>query len=424
MAYRQAEPIAALNVRDYNLSEVIQLIHHNGAMSRAELCRETGLSAPTISALANVLINSGLINDAGEAESSGGRRPILMQFQYQARYAIGVDLGATHITSTLINLAGTSVATRSVIFDAMHDPLAAIEVVHTHLKELLHETKIPISDVLGVGIAAPAPLEGEGLNRLSPIILPAWKDIDLKQEIKRDFEDLLIYVDNDANAGALAEKWWGKGRGYSNMAYIKLGTGVGSGLIINDDIFRGSAGTAGEIGHTTISSDGPLCRCGNHGCMESYVGSPAIIANVASQLKKRSIPGVDPNNIRVGDLAKAAREGDTNAIHIVEEAGVHLGIAIANMLNLLNPGLIVLGGDIVAAGPVLLKAVEKTALSRAIPKAGKEVAISSSDLGDDVVAIGAATLVFHHAFQPSMIANILSSKKEVVRKTTTGVVIR
>lgn len=417
MSPRQNKPLAALNVRDHNLSEVIQLIHRNGAMSRADLSRVTGLSAPTISALANVLIESGLINEAGEAESSGGRRPILMRFKYQARYAIGIDLGATHITSMVINLGGTPVAVRSVSVDAMHEPQQAINLIRTHLTELLNESKLSSAEVVGAGIAAPAPLEGEGLKRLSPIILPAWKDIDLQKEIGRDFKDLLVYVDNDANAGALAEKWWGKGRGFSNMAYIKLGTGVGSGLIINDDIYRGSAGTAGEIGHTSISSDGPLCRCGNHGCMESYVGSPAIIANVSSKLKAQPIQGVDANNIKIRALAEAALDGDSIAIQIVQEAGNYLGIAIANLLNLLNPGLIVLGGDLVAAGPVLLNSVQETALARAISKAGKEVTITSSDLGGNVVAIGAATLVFHHAFQPSMVANILMLEKEVVRRT-------
>lgn len=397
----------ALNMRDYNLSEVVQLIHRNGVMSRADLSRETGLSATTISALANVLIESGLISEAGEAESSGGRPPIRMEFKYESRYAIGIDLGATHVTSTIMDMRGAAVAMRSVAFDSVEAPRAAIELVRTHMLELLDETKVSNSELLGVGIGAPAPLEGAGLNRLSPIILPTWKDIDLKEEIRRDFDGLHVYVDNDANAGALAEKWWGKGRGYSNMAYIKLGTGVGSGLIINDDIYRGSAGTAGEIGHTSISSDGPLCRCGNHGCMESYVGSPAILANVASKLKKQPIRGVDSKSIRIRDVAIAALQGDPTATRIVQEAANYLGLAIANMLNLLNPGLIVLGGDLVAAGPVLLEVVKQTALSRAIPKAGNEVTIITSDLGDDVVAIGAATLVFHHAFQPGMIASIL-----------------
>ncbi|HLD93246.1 MAG TPA: ROK family transcriptional regulator [Anaerolineales bacterium] len=418
MTPRQNESGSTFNVRDHNLSEVIQLLHRNGAMSRASISRETGLSAPTVSALANVLIESGLIGEAGEAESSGGRRPILMQFKYQARYAMGIDLGATHITSTVINLGGTTVAKRTVGVDAMRDPQAAIELARSYLSEMLDETNISASEILGVGIAAPAPLEGQGLSLLSPIILPAWKGIDLKKEIGRDLENLRIYVDNDANAGALAEKWWGAGRGYSNMAYIKLGTGVGSGLIINDDIYRGSAGTAGEIGHTSINSDGPMCRCGNHGCMESYVGSPAIIANVANKIKTQPIPGLAPGNIKVRDLATAAFSGDSTAIQIIQEVGGYLGIAIANLLNLINPGLIVMGGDLVAAGPVMLQAVQETALARAIPKAGKEVTIIASDMGDDVVAIGAATLVFHHAFQPGMIANILIPEKEVARRTS------
>jgi glucokinase-like ROK family protein len=407
MTTRQ-DTLPSLNIRDNNLSEVLRMIHKNGKMSRAAISRETGLSATTISALANILLESGFVREVGEAQSSGGRPPILMEFEYEHRYAIGIDLGATHITTMVIDFRGNAISSRTANYNAMDDAQGAIKTIRRQIFEVLQAARIPIESVLGIGIGAPAPLEGEYLEKLSPVILPTWKDIDLRAEIRQQFGGLPIYIDNDANAGALAEKWWGRGQNYSNLAYIKLGTGVGSGLIINNEIFRGSAGTAGEIGHTTISPDGPLCRCGNHGCMESYVGTPAIIANAASKLKGNRSSSLKSGSILVRDVAAAAKNGDALSTQIVQDAGNYLGIAIANMLNLLNPGLIVLGGDLVAAGDVLLEAVRATALRRAIPKAGKEVVIMASDLGEDTVAIGAATLVLHHAFQPSRIAQILN----------------
>lgn len=407
MTTRQ-DTLPSLNIRDNNLSEVVRLIHKNGQMSRAAISRETGLSATTISALANILLDSGFVREVGEAESSGGRPPILMEFEYEHRYALGIDLGASHITTIAIDFRGNPVASRSAKYNAMDDAQGAIKTIRRQIFEVLGTAHIQMPNLLGIGVGAPAPLEGEYLEKLSPVILPTWKDIDLRAEIRQEFGDVPIYIDNDANAGALAEKWWGRGQTHSNLAYIKLGTGVGSGLIINGEIYRGWAGTAGEIGHTTISPNGPLCRCGNHGCMESYVGTPAIIANAASRLKGNSVSVLQPNAISVKDVALAALNGDALSIQLVEEAGDYLGIAIANLLNLLNPSLIVLGGDLVAAGDVLMDSVRGTALKRAMPKAGKEVVIMASDLGDDTVAIGAATLVLHYAFQPSRIAQILN----------------
>lgn len=394
-------------VREHNLSQVLSLIHEKGAISRAAIVRQTGLSATTVSALVGILLDSGFVCEAGEGKSSGGRRPILVQFNYQFRYVIGVDLGASHITTVVVDLQSTIAARRHEFFDAMNNPDGAIDIIQGQIAQVLQEANLELSVILGIGIAAPAPLEGKKLDRLSGMILPAWEGRDLAEEIRQKFE-LPVYLDNDANAGAIAEKWWGGGRGVSSLAYIKLGTGVGSGLIINDKIYRGSGGTAGEIGHTTINENGPLCRCGNYGCMESYVGSPAIIAEVARQKAVSSPDELSRNEMTVGKIAVAALNGDSVCRKIVQTAGVYLGIAIANLLNLVNPELVVLGGELVVAGDLLLDAVRSTAFDRAIPKAAREATIAISELKDDTVAIGAATLTIHHAFQPSGLPNILN----------------
>lgn len=404
----QIESPSALSLRDHNLSEVIRLIHRKGAISRAAISKQTGLSATTISAIANILLESGFVREVGEAESSGGRPPILIEFEYEHRYALGIDLGAAHITSLVVDFRGNTVSKLSASHNAAEDVQGAIKIIHSQIVDVLQAAGLGFEDLLGIGVGVPAPLEGDHLDKLSPIILPAWKDVDLRAAIRPKVSGLPIFIDNDANAGALAEKLWGRGKNYSNLAYIKLGTGIGSGLILNNEIFRGSAGTAGEIGHTSISADGPRCRCGNHGCLESYVGNPAIIANVTNKLKAGQISLLDHGEVSVKKIAAAALDGDPLCTQLVEEAGSYLGIAIANLLNLLNPGLIALGGELVEAGEPFLESVRSTAIGRAIPKAGKEVQIIASDLGVDTVAIGAATLVIHNAFQPSRIAQILN----------------
>jgi predicted NBD/HSP70 family sugar kinase len=260
----------------------------------------------------------------------------------------------------------------------------------------------------------PAPLEGDGLDRVSDVIMPAWRNLDFIGDL-RDACGFPVYLDNDANLGAVAEKWWGSGRGVADLAYIKLGTGVGSGLIINNEIYRGFGGTAGEIGHTTINPDGPMCRCGNRGCLESYVGIPAILAEIG---RRRQASGLGDTPMSIDEVVKAS---DTDPIcrEVIQTAGRLLGIAIANLLNLFNPELILLGGGLVGAGDVLMDAVRAATAGRAISKASREATIALSSLKEDVVAIGAATLAVHNAFLPSRMRWLLQpqDRKEVMLGT-------
>ncbi|HZD11693.1 MAG TPA: ROK family transcriptional regulator, partial [Candidatus Binatia bacterium] len=257
-------------VREANLSRTLNLIHRVGSISRAAIVRETGLSATTVSLLVNVLLESGFVFESGFGESSGGRPPILVRFNYSFRHLLGIDMGATHLTVVLMNLAGKVAARRHQLYDVAHEPAGTVEVMLALVQETIDSARQSLADVLGMGIAVPAPLEGEQLDRPSSVILPLWEGFDLIGALQPALP-LPISVENDANAGAIAEKWWGKASDQENLAYIKLSTGVGSGLITGGAIYRGSGGTAGEIGHTPIDLNGPPCRCGKRGCLESYV---------------------------------------------------------------------------------------------------------------------------------------------------------
>jgi len=405
------------SVRAHNLSRVLKLIHGAGSISRAAIVRQTGLSATTVSALANVLLRSGMISEAGEGKSRGGRPPILLQFEYEHRHVLGIDIGASHINSILMDLKGIIVSQETARFDSIGQPHRTIGLVHQHIRSLMATRSLTPAEILGMGVGVAAPLDGEKLDRVSDLIMPAWHDLDFIGDLREALQNP-VYLDNDANLGAIAEKWWGSGRGVANLAYIKLGTGVGSGLIINHEIYRGFGGTAGEIGHTTINADGPLCRCGNRGCMESYVGIPAILAEVVRRRRAQGNEDLKPQGIRIEDIVSAAGL-DPICTEVVRTAGTQLGIAIANLLNLFNPELVLLGGDLVGAGDVLMDAVREAAAERAISKASREATITLSGLRDDVVAIGAATLAIHNAFQPSRIVWTLhpQGRKEVVLGT-------
>lgn len=392
-------------IRKHNLSLVLNLVHEAGTISRASIVQQTGLSATTVSALANVLLESGFIHEAGTGTSRGGRRPILLQFDYGYRHVLGVDIGATHLTAVAMDLGGAVVARELRAFNVIDDPEGTIRLVRTLIENLISENRLKMPGILGMGLAIPTPLDGEHLDQFSSVILPNWQGYDLYREVVAWFE-APVWIDNDANAGANAEKWWGKGRTCSNLAFIKLGTGIGSGLILNNKIYRGDGGTAGEIGHTTIDPQGPICRCGNRGCLESFVGIPALLAEIA-----RLSPSGPPAPQTILEVVDAAVAGDPIARHVIENAGTYLGIAIANLLNLFNPGLVVLGGQLTAAGDLLLRTVEDSIKTRAMPKVAQEAEITTSTLGENSIAMGAATLAIYNAFQPSQLAQTLNGSR-------------
>ncbi|MCP4426633.1 MAG: ROK family protein [Chloroflexi bacterium] len=384
------------------------MIRRKGAISRAAIARETQLSATTVSALTTILLKSGFIHESGPGQSSGGRRPILLRFNYQFRHVLGVDIGATHITAVVMDLQGSVVTRNYCKFNVIDDPDGAIQTIVQLVHQSLHNAHLTSDRILGMCITIPTPLEGKNLDQITTVYMPAWKNRDILAEISQHF-DLPIYIDNDANAGAIAEKWWGIGRSYANMAYIKLGLGVGSGLILNNEIFRGNGGTAGEIGHTTIDPTGPTCRCGNQGCLESFVSTRAIIDEVTHRRKKNQPHWSSSGAATIEEIISAALTGDPLSRSVIQTVGSYLGIATANLVNLFNPGLIVLGGELAAVGDLLVNEVRVVVQNRAMPKAAREVAITTSKLGEDAIVMGAATHAMRHAFQPGKLTQTLKS---------------
>ncbi len=398
------------DVRENNIRLVLDIIREAGAISRVDIAHATQLSRSTITNIVNELLPTGLVRETGTVNSIVGRRPILLEFDYGARIVLGVDMGATHLTVAATNLGGQVLAIRHEDYPVAADPGGSINRIVALLAEVQASAGYSPERVLGIGIGVPAPLEGDRLDRLSPIILPQWVGIDLKRELEAATQHS-IFLDNDANVGALAEKWWGHGRDVPNFAFIKLGTGVGCGLIIDGSVYRGAGGTAGEIGHSSIDPNGPVCRCGLNGCLEALTGAPAIIEAVQCYLaagRQSQLAGA----FTVAEVAAAARAGDPVATEVITTAGRYLGIAIANLLNLVNPGLIVLWGGITDASEMLLTQLRQTVRERSFSKSTAEAIITTSRLGEDAIAIGAATLVIQQTLrspEPSILEVIMGN---------------
>lgn len=386
---------------------VLRLIWDEAEISRAGIARRAGLSRSTVSDIVSSLLTSGLVAEVGVGESRGGRRPIVLAFQDDAFAILGVDIGATHISTILTDLRGRVLAWRHHDFPASSDPEGARALVVESCDACLADAAVPHGKLLGLGVALPSPVDARHPERLHPLALPAWKGRHQLEQLVPRF-GVPVLIDNDANLGALAEHWWGAARGLDDFTYIKIATGIGSGHFIGGTIYRGATGVAGEVGHVTIDPHGNPCGCGNRGCLVTYVGSKALIARareLSPSYPDSVLSQVTP--ITSSGIEDAAIAGDPLATQVIFEAAEYLGIAVAGMLNVMNPAAIILGGSITRLGERLLAPIRETMLQRTFVGAVASSRILASELGSRDVALGAATLVLDAALRdPSFFPSI------------------
>lgn len=380
-------------VRAQHSQLVLRLLWRHRERSRADLARDTGLSRSTISAIVSELIESGLVQETREGISRGGRRPMLLTFDDDAYAMVGVDIGATHVGVVVTNLRAQILSYESQPFRVRTQPDATLARVRTLLDHHLKRAQIPRARVLGIGVAVPSPVLPEHPGHVLPRILPAWAGVDIRAALHEGY-GVPVFVENDANLGALAETWWGAGRWAQSLAFVQIAYGVGSGLILHGRIHRGHQGTAGEIGHISLDPQGPLCVCGLQGCLNMLVGERELLERVraraaqhrGSALAARKRPTLE-------HLVEASRAYDPLASEVLNYAGGVLGTAIASLLNLLSPEVVVLGGSLTQAGAALLEPLEHTVQRMSLVRRPAPGEIQVSSLGPGAVALGAATLV-------------------------------
>lgn len=373
---------------------VLRLIWQERAISRAEIARRAGLSRSTVSELIEMLLPTGLVVEGGPGESSGGRRPIMLHFQDDAFCILGVEMGASHVAVALTDLRGQVLDWELSDFPVRTDPEGTRARVAAMCEDALRTRKRGGPRLAGIGVAVACPVDPQHPFALSPVVLPEWHGESRLERLGPRF-GVPVMVDNDANLGALAEQWWGAGRGASHFTYVKVGTGVGSGHVINGELYRGATGFAGEIGHLSMDPDGEICMCGLRGCLALLVGSPALVKR-ASELRAKTAKRSRNGDVTMAGLEEAGLAGDPVALRVTREAAEWLGVAVSGMLNLMDPSVVIVGGGITALGDHFLgplrEAVRlRTRVGGAIPS------IVMSKLGPQSVAVGAATLVLKQA---------------------------
>ncbi|MEU0129556.1 MULTISPECIES: ROK family transcriptional regulator [unclassified Streptomyces] len=378
-----------------NLERVVRAVRMAGSLTQAEIARGTGLSAATVSNIVRELKEGGTVEVT--PTSAGGRRARSVSLSGDAGIVIGVDFGHTHLRVAIGNLAHQVLAEESEPLDVDASSAEGFGRAEQLVNRLVETTGISPEKVIGVGLGVPGPIDVESGTLGSTSILPGWTGINPSQELAGRL-GVPVYVDNDANLGALGELVWGSGRGVRDLAYIKVASGVGAGLVIDGHIYRGPGGTAGEIGHITLDESGPVCRCGNRGCLETFTAARYVLPLL--------MPSHGPD-LTMERVVQLAREGDPGCRRVVGDVGRHIGSGVANLCNLLNPSRVVLGGSLAEAGELVLGPIRDSVSRYAIPSAARQLSVLPGALGGRAEVLGALALVLSEMGDSSLLESTL-----------------
>ena len=379
--------------------DLLRLIRSGEATTRAELAASTGLARSTVAQRIDSLVELDLIREEGEAPSTGGRPPAVLGFNESAGIVLAADLGATHSRIAVADLGGKIIAEAAANMDIASGPVQVLGWVEETFDRLLEESDQQQSNVLGIGIGLPGPVEYAEGRPVSPPIMPGWDGYDVRGHFGGRF-DVPVLVDNDVNIMALGEQWVME-TPVQDLLFIKVGTGIGSGLILDGQLRRGAQGAAGDIGHVPVGESDTVCRCGNVGCVEAEAGGAALARALSEK-------GKETANSR--DVAALVRSGDQDAMQAVRRAGRLLGRVLAATVNLLNPAMIMIGGDVAEAGEQLLAGVREIVYQRSTALATNDLTITSSTLGDRAGILGAAAMVIEQILDPASIDAALSTE--------------
>jgi len=378
------------SLREDNRRRVIDALREHGVASRAQLSRITALSRSTISTIVGDLLEAGLAGErdgqpAGEVHA--GRPPVMISLNPSAGLALGIDFGHRHLRVAVADLSHTVLAERWCEMDVDHSADQGLARAADFVDQVLAEAGVERDRVIGVGMGLPAPIDRATGSVQASSILPGWVGVDAAAEARRRL-GMPVQVENDANLGALAELVWGAAKGRSEVAYIKVSTGIGAGLISGGRLQHGVGGTAGEIGHTLVAEGGPVCRCGNRGCLETLASSRAI-ADLLSASRREEVS--------TRRLLELCTDGDDAAQRLIGDAGRAIGIAVANLCNILNPECVIVGGDLSAVNELLLGPLREEARRNAIPSAVGNLEIVPGVLGERAEVLGALALVMRES---------------------------
>ncbi|MBC7877004.1 MAG: ROK family transcriptional regulator [Anaerolineales bacterium] len=380
------------NIKNFNKHAVVDLIRFAASgISRTDLADEMGLTRAAVTLIVNDLLENGVILEAESRAIPSGRPPVFLEINPKRGLVAAIEMGATHVNIALADFSAKIIEETYIPLDIKQGPQVCLTAVSRILHELLDQNGIDIATVMAVGVGVPGPVITDAGMVVSPPIMPGWDGFPIRDTLQKEW-GCPVSLNNDAELGALGEWAYGAGRGEKNLAFIKVGSGIGAGLIINQQIYGGTTGSAGEIGHLTIDENGPLCSCGNRGCMEAFAGGNAIALQAKKLVesgKRTLLSNIPIENLTAQEVAKAARRGDLPSQEIIMRAGTFIGIAIAGLVNLFNPGAVIIGGGVAQAGDLLTNPIRQAVRERSLRASEQSVHITTSMLGRRSALMGA-----------------------------------
>jgi predicted NBD/HSP70 family sugar kinase len=390
---RGGSPSGSLgSLRELNRLRVVDALRSAGRLSRSDIARRTGLSRSTVSTLVADLVHRGFVVERADGDTPAvqGRPPTMLTLDRSAGAAVGVDFDHDKVRVAVSDLSRSVLAEAVQTADVDHDAGQSIDLAAALIDRVVAEAGVDSARVLGVGVAIAGPVGSATDGVLHPAsILPGWDGVDLAHQLGARL-GLPVHVDNDANLGALAEVTLGAGRNARHAAYLQISGGIGAGLIVDGRPFRGAFGAAGEIGHVVVDDDGAICRCGNRGCLETVASGPAVTRLIAASR------GHEPT---VTEMIALAQEGDLGCRRAIADAGRHVGRAVGALCNLFNPEMVVVGGDLSAAGELLLGPLRESVMRSAVPMATGGLDVVAGVLGERANVLGALALAIAQSEQ-------------------------
>ena len=401
---KQTRPVHAPILMNRAEAEVIRALRRQGKISRTEISNITGWSKAKTSQEIRSLVGKGYLVDVGEGASQGGRKPRLLRINDQLGYLVGLDIGATSIDMVLTDVGGKVFQHRSEPADVRRPPDEFLYRCSELILDMLNAQGCRPDQVLGIGVGVPGPVDFTRGVLIAPPLMPDWENFQIRDFFQHTFPSAYVVVDNDVNIMALGEQRAGDGIGIDHFIFIKIGTGIGSGIVSNGKMHRGSNGCAGDIGHICVDKQGPICRCGNTGCLEAMAAGPAITEKAMQAARSGSSPllrqMMEANGgfLHPEDVNAACREGDQAALEIIRASGQMIGDVLAGLVNFFNPSHIFIGGGITNFGNHLLVAIRRAILRRSLPLATTHLAINFSRTGAEAGVTGAVALAREYLF--------------------------
>ena len=385
-------------------NSIVQAIRKAGLLSRTALAEKLNCSRTSLTPTLARLVSIGILVEAGQGKSGGGRPPLMLEVNGNLGFVAGVDIGATSIDIALANFNGIIQARYSVTADVRDGPEMMLSTICEQLLEQLSAKGAGPERLLAVGIGVPGPVEFSRGVLIAPPLMPMWEGYPIQSFVHRSFPMTRVVIDNDVNIMAKGEQMVGAGVNLDNFLYIKIGTGIGCGIISHGEIYRGSDGCAGDIGHICVDTEGPVCFCGNRGCLEYMAAGGAIAGKAMQGTAAGQSPFLAKRTKEIGstltakDVGEAASAGDRLSIEIIRESGRMIGGVLAGLVNFYNPRAIFIGGGVSNIGNQLLSTIRQAILNRATALSTIKLRVEYSRLGEDAGIYGAIWMALENVF--------------------------